>query len=216
MAELLARSLGLPLFRMSPTDLMPLGHGDQAADEILRQALASLPAALFIDEIDLVGKCRGKTANARTDGALTNLLALLEKVEKTDRLFVIAATNRADLLDPAVRRPGRLTKVITVALPTSTERGAILELCFAKLRLELALDLPLVVELTDGLSGAALEAICKEAARRAVSESEGALPPITLEHMLPALEAHYGTSGEWDTPEGQPVLKERRPRTRRG
>jgi transitional endoplasmic reticulum ATPase len=161
---LLARSTGLAFYTLHTSDIMGGAlQTDKRLMELLTNAARNAPALIFIDEIDLIGKCRDSGPNPQADGVLRQLLQLIDEIEKTPKLYLVAATNRSDLVDEALKRPGRLSKVISTNVPDFDEREAIFRLCLSRLSVDDDLDLYYAVEKSEGASGATIKAICNQA-----------------------------------------------------
>jgi len=121
------------------------------------------PSVVFIDEIDSLGKKRSGADAAPGDNLLNHLLQLIDGVIKADGVYVIAATNRADLVDEALRRAGRLNRVIEIPLPDLVSRRKLLGVYSRKLKLSGDVDLDVLARVTEGNSGADIKAICNQA-----------------------------------------------------
>jgi transitional endoplasmic reticulum ATPase len=118
---------------------------------------------IFIDEIDSIGKKRSDSNAAHADNLLNHLLQLIDGVIKTEGIYVIAATNRADLVDEALRRAGRLNRTIEIPLPQYDSRKKLFSVYSRSLRLAPDIDLDLLAKVTEGNSGADIKAICNQA-----------------------------------------------------
>ncbi|XP_009679636.1 ATPase family gene 2 protein homolog B [Struthio camelus] len=129
------------------------------------------PTILFIDEIDSLCPKRGSSNNAPEDRIVAQLLTLLDGTGSKDKMVVMAATNRPDALDPALRRPGRFDREVIIGTPTLTQRGSILQLLTSSMPISADVDLVKLAEMTTGYVGADLTALCREAAMQAVLQS---------------------------------------------
>ncbi|XP_065589995.1 ATPase family gene 2 protein homolog B [Cyrtonyx montezumae] len=129
------------------------------------------PTVLFIDEIDAVCPKRGSCNSAPEDRLVAQLLTLLDRVGGEDRMVVVAATNRPDALDPALRRPGRFDREVIIGTPTLTQRTSILQVLTCSMPISADVDLVKLAEMTTGYVGADLTALCREAAMQAVFHS---------------------------------------------
>lgn len=129
------------------------------------------PTVLFIDEIDALCPKRGSSNSAPEDRLVAQLLTLLDGVGRKDRMVVVAATNRPDALDPALRRPGRFDREVIIGTPTLTQRRSILQMLTCSMPISTDIDLVKLAEMTPGYVGADLTALCREAAMQAVFHS---------------------------------------------
>ncbi|NWX82582.1 SPA5L protein, partial [Nothoprocta pentlandii] len=129
------------------------------------------PTVLFIDEIDSLCPKRGRSNSAPEDRIVAQLLTLLDGVGRKDRMVIMAATNRPDALDPALRRPGRFDREVIIGTPTFLQRRSILQLLTANMPISADVDLVKLAEMTTGYVGADLTALCREAAMQAVFQS---------------------------------------------
>ena len=153
-----------------------VGESEKAIREIFRRARTYAPAVIFFDEIDAIAPRRGSgIGDSRvTERIVSQLLTEMDGLEELHDVVVIAATNRPDLLDPALLRPGRFDRIIEVGLPDQEARKEIFKIHISKHKNILAEDLEQLAEklakLTEGFSGAEIEAVCKEAAISALRE----------------------------------------------
>ncbi|NWH76001.1 SPA5L protein, partial [Piaya cayana] len=129
------------------------------------------PTILFIDEIDSLCPKRGGSNNAPEDRVVAQLLTLLDGVGGEGKMVIVAATNRPEALDPALRRPGRFDREVVIGTPTLTQRRSILQLLTSSMPISTDVDLVKVAEMTTGYVGADLTALCREAAMQAVFRS---------------------------------------------
>lgn len=152
-----------------------VGAGASKIRDLFDTARENKPCIIFIDEIDSVGRQRGggmNGANDEREQTLNQLLAEMDGFEDNNGILVIAATNRKDILDAALLRPGRFDRIITVALPDKTSRKDILKVHAANKKLAPDINLELVAEITAGFSGAQLKNLLNEAAIYAARKNE--------------------------------------------
>jgi cell division protease FtsH len=165
-----------------------VGVGASKIRSLFQQARQNKPCIIFIDEIDSIGRQRGagiNMANDEREQTLNQLLAEMDGFESNEGVLVIAATNRKDVLDSALLRPGRFDRMITVALPDKKSRRDILGVHSQNKRLSPTVNLELVAELTSGFSGAQLKNLLNEAAIYAARNGETV---ITNSYLLEALD----------------------------
>jgi cell division protease FtsH len=144
-----------------------VGLGAQKIRNLFRLARENKPAIIFIDEIDSIGRQRGTGINMGNDEreqTLNQLLAEMDGFSQNDNIIVIAATNRKDVLDSALLRPGRFDRIVTVPLPDRESRRAILELNLKNKKVDSEIQTGLLAEMTAGFSGAQLKNLINEAA----------------------------------------------------
>ncbi|GJE86889.1 AAA family ATPase [Phanerochaete sordida] len=148
-----------------------LGESERAVREIFRKARAAAPSIIFFDEVDALGSSRtGSDSNAH-EGVLTSLLNEMDGVEELVGVTVVAATNRPDVLDSALMRPGRLDRQVFVGPPDFEGRVEILRIRTQKMSVEPDLNIEDIARLTEGYSGAELAALCQEAAMLTIREN---------------------------------------------
>ncbi len=177
---LLARAVSgeakVPFFSISASEFVEMfvGVGASRVRDLFEQAKKVAPAIVFIDEMDAVGRRRGAglgTVNDEREQTLNQLLVEMDGFDIHHELIVLAATNRPDVLDPALLRPGRFDRQITVGLPDVNGREGILRIHTRKLRLSPEVNLNLLARSTTGFSGADLANLCNEAALNAAREN---------------------------------------------
>ncbi|PWD50606.1 cell division protein FtsH [Serinibacter arcticus] len=169
LAKAVAGEAGVPFFQISGSDFVEMfvGVGASRVRDLFEQAKASAPAIIFIDEIDAVGRQRGAGLGGGHDEreqTLNQLLVEMDGFEKNANVIMIAATNRPDILDPALLRPGRFDRQITVEAPDLKGRKAILAVHAAGKPMTADVDLTTVAKRTPGFSGADLANVLNEAA----------------------------------------------------
>jgi cell division protease FtsH len=178
MAKAIAGEAGVPFYACSGSDFMQtyVGVGASRIRELFKTAKKAEKAVIFIDEIDAIGKKRGRGPGAshdERDQTLNALLAEMSGFHERDGVVVIAATNRLDTLDDALTRPGRFDRLIEISLPDVNARQKILTLHAIDKPLDESVDLHALAKSTVSFSGAMLENLLNEAAILAANESDG-------------------------------------------
>ncbi|MCB0338008.1 MAG: ATP-binding protein [Bdellovibrionales bacterium] len=163
-AKVIANTAGLAFFPLRTDEIVSkwVGESEKNLTALFNAAKKAAPSVIFIDEVDSIGKSRSGT-QAWADNLLNHMLQLIDGVVKTEGIYVIAATNRPDLVDDALKRPGRLSKMIEVPLPDIGSRTKLFTLFLSKLQLAETLDIDALAEITEGMSGAELQHICNQA-----------------------------------------------------
>ncbi|MDC7242072.1 MAG: ATP-dependent zinc metalloprotease FtsH [Spirochaetales bacterium] len=169
LAKAVAGEAGVPFFHMSGSDFveMVVGVGASRVRDLFEQGRKNAPCILFIDEIDAVGRTRGAGYGGGHDEreqTLNQLLVEMDGFDTDQAVIIIAATNRPDVLDPALLRPGRFDRQVVVDMPDVKEREAIIRIHCNKINLSPQVDLGIVARATPGSSGANLASIVNEAA----------------------------------------------------
>lgn len=168
LARAVAGEADVPFFSISASEFVEMfvGVGASRVRDLFRQARQAAPAVVFIDEIDAVGRKRAMQAagNEERDQTLNQLLVEMDGFNASQAIVVLAATNRVDILDKALLRPGRFDRHITVSLPDRAGRQAILGLHTAKMPVHEEVSLERLAQLTTGMSGADLANLANEAA----------------------------------------------------
>jgi AAA+ superfamily predicted ATPase len=177
LAKVVANTAGLSFFSLRMDEVVSkwVGDSEKNLSRLFEAAQRHAPSVIFIDEVDSIGKNRSSSSAAWADNLLNHLLQLIDGVVKTRGVYVIAATNRSELVDPALKRPGRLNKVIMVPLPNTSNRRRMFELHLSKLNLEGGIDIDALARATHGASGATIKAICNQAGLNAF-QREAVLP----------------------------------------
>jgi transitional endoplasmic reticulum ATPase len=166
-----------------------VGESERAVRDLFRRARDAAPAVIFLDELDALAPTRGQsTDGGTTDRVVAALLTELDGVESLRNVVVIGATNRPDLIDPALLRPGRLEKLVFVPPPDATARTAILIAAVKHVPLGEGIDLVALGAQTEGYSAADCAALVREAALTAMRASKEAAV-VTAEHLATALRA---------------------------
>lgn len=167
-AKAVASQANATFIRMSGSDLVQkfIGEGARLVKDVFEMARNKSPSILFIDEIDAVGGMRthdGTTGSAEVNRTMLQLLAEMDGFDPKGNVKIIAATNRMDLLDPALLRPGRFDRLIEIPKPDEKGREDILKIQTRKMNLSDNVDFTRLAKMTDGLTGADLMALVKEA-----------------------------------------------------
>jgi cell division protease FtsH len=170
LAKAVAGEANVPFFSISGSDFVEMfvGVGASRVRDLFKQAKEKAPCIVFIDEIDAVGRARGRNpnfgANDERENTLNQLLTEMDGFDTNTGVIIIAATNRADVLDRALLRAGRFDRQIHVELPDLKERKAIFKVHLRPLKLQKNLDLEFLAKQTPGFSGADIANVCNEAA----------------------------------------------------
>ena len=170
LAKAVAGEAQVPFFSLSGSDFVEMfvGVGASRVRDLFKKAKDKAPAIIFIDEIDAIGRARGKNqmtgSNDERENTLNQLLTEMDGFGTNDHVIVVAATNRADILDRALVRAGRFDRQIYVDLPELNERKEIFEVHLKPLKIDKELDLNFLAKQTPGFSGADIANMCNEAA----------------------------------------------------
>ena len=172
LARAVAGEAGVPFFRISGSDFVEMfvGVGASRVRDLFRQAREKAPCIIFIDELDAIGKSRHNSysSNDEREQTLNQLLVEMDGFDNKTGLILLAATNRPDVLDPALLRPGRFDRQVVVDRPDVKGREQILKLHAESVKLDASADLSAIARITAGCSGADLANIINEAALLAV------------------------------------------------
>jgi cell division protease FtsH len=170
LAKAVAGEANVPFFSISGSDFVEMfvGVGASRVRDLFKQAKEKAPCIVFIDEIDAVGRARGKNvnfgSNDERENTLNQLLTEMDGFGTNMGVIILAATNRADILDRALLRAGRFDRQIHVELPELTEREAIFKVHLRPIKLEKGFDVAFLAKQTPGFSGADIANVCNEAA----------------------------------------------------
>ena len=186
LARAIAGEAGVPFFTISGSDFVEMfvGVGASRVRDLFTQGKKNAPCIIFIDEIDAVGRHRGAGLGGGHDEreqTLNQLLVEMDGFEGNDGVIIIAATNRPDVLDPALLRPGRFDRQVVVPVPDIKGREMILEIYGKKTKLAADVDMAVIARGTPGFSGADLENLVNEAALLAARENKDEVDASLLE-----------------------------------
>jgi len=181
LAKAVAGEADVPFFSMSGSDFVEMfvGVGASRVRDLFRQAKEKSPCIIFIDEIDAVGRARSKSpsmgGNDERESTLNQLLTEMDGFGTNSGVIILAATNRADILDKALLRAGRFDRQIHVDLPDLNERKAVFEVHLRPLKLDNTVDPEILARQTPGFSGADIANVCNEAALIAARHKKNAV-----------------------------------------
>ena len=170
LAKAVAGEANVPFFSLSGSDFVEMfvGVGASRVRDLFRQAKEKAPCIVFIDEIDAVGRARGKNpnmgSNDERENTLNQLLTEMDGFGSNSGVIILAATNRADILDKALLRAGRFDRQIYVELPELNDRKAIFKVHLRNVKIDDSVDVDLLARQTPGFSGADIANVCNEAA----------------------------------------------------
>ena len=195
LARAIAGEAGVPFYSMAGSDFVEMfvGVGASRVRDLFEQAKQKAPCILFIDEIDAIGRARGKNAgfsgNDERENTLNQLLTEMDGFQTNTGVIVLAATNRADILDKALMRAGRFDRQIEVGLPDVKEREEIFDVHLRPLKLDPELDRTFLAKQTPGFSGADIANVCNEAALIAARHNK---KYVSREDFLAAIDRIIG------------------------
>lgn len=181
LAKAVAGEADVPFFSLSGSDFVEMfvGVGASRVRDLFRQAKEKAPCIIFIDEIDAVGRARGKNpamgGNDERENTLNQLLTEMDGFGTNSGIIIMAATNRADILDKALLRAGRFDRQIHVDLPDLNERKEVFGVHLKPLKLDISVDVDLLARQTPGFSGADIANVCNEAALIAARQKKNAV-----------------------------------------
>lgn len=191
LARATAGEAGVPFFHVSSSEFieMVVGVGASRVRELFQTARETAPSIIFIDEIDAIGRKRGSSLSVgghdEREQTLNQILTEMDGFSSSEGVVVLAATNRPDVLDPALLRPGRFDRSISVHAPDQQGRLQILRVQSRNVKLDATVDLDLLARITPGMTGAELANLVNEAALLAVKRSN---PAVTQRDLFDALE----------------------------
>ncbi|MEL6137201.1 MAG: ATP-dependent zinc metalloprotease FtsH [Cyanobacteria bacterium J06628_6] len=189
LAKAIAGEAGVPFFSISGSEFVEMfvGVGASRVRDLFKKAKENAPCIVFIDEIDAVGRKRGAGiggGNDEREQTLNQMLTELDGFEGNSGIIVIAATNRPDVLDPALLRPGRFDRRIIVDLPAYKGRLGILQVHARDKKLSDEVDLDSIAQRTPGFSGAQLENLLNEAAILTARRRKDAITPLEIDDAI--------------------------------
>lgn len=189
MAKAVAGEAGVPFFSISASEFVEMfvGVGASRVRDLFLKAKRNAPAIIFIDELDAVGRQRGAGLGGSHDEreqTLNQILVEMDGFEETDSVILIAATNRPDVLDPALLRPGRFDRQVIIDLPDKSERVDILKVHTKNKPFESEIDLNKIASATPGFSGADLHNLANEAAIMAAREEKKTISQKNLDEAI--------------------------------
>ncbi|MEM1644487.1 MAG: proteasome-activating nucleotidase [Ignisphaera sp.] len=206
LAKAVARETNATFIRLVASELAQkfIGEGARIVREVFTLARKKAPSIVFIDEIDAIAAKRldvGTSGEREIHRTLTQLLAELDGFDPLDNVKFIASTNRIDILDPAILRPGRFDKIIEIPLPNVKGRYEILKIHTRKMPLALNVNLIEIAKATEGATGADIKAICTEAALKAIREGRDVVTMddfhYAIKRILKERYRPYGYQGEY-------------------
>ena len=200
LAKAVAGEAKVPFFTISGSEFVEMfvGMGAARVRDLFKQAQEKAPCIIFIDEIDAIGKKRGNSnmgGNDEREQTLNQLLAEMDGFDGSKGVVILAATNRPEILDKALLRPGRFDRRIPLELPDLNGREAILKVHAKKLKVEEDIDYHAIARATSGASGAELANIANEAALRAVKLQRAKVNQADFEESVETVIAGYQRKG---------------------
>ncbi|MDD1734072.1 MAG: CDC48 family AAA ATPase [Methanothrix sp.] len=191
-AKAVANESGANFFSIAGPEIMSkyYGESEQRLREIFDDAQKAAPSIIFIDEIDSIAPKRGEVTGEVERRVVAQLLAMMDGLKERGAVVVIGATNREEAIDPALRRPGRFDREIEIGVPDRSDRIEILQIHMQNMPLSDDVNLESLADRMHGFVGADINALCKEAAMRALRRympdmtTEDEIPPEIIEHML--------------------------------
>lgn len=195
LAKAVAGEADVPFFSMSGSDFVEMfvGVGASRVRDLFRQAKEKAPCIVFIDEIDAIGRARGKNAsfnsNDERENTLNQLLTEMDGFGSNSGVIILAATNRAEILDKALMRAGRFDRQIHVELPDLNERKEIFQVHLKPIKTDDSIDIDFLARQTPGFSGADIANVCNESALIAARKERDA---VTKQDFLDAVDRIIG------------------------
>lgn len=213
LAKAVAGEAKVPFFIISGSEFVEMfvGVGAARVRDLFKQAKEKVPCIVFIDELDAMGRTRGKGAflsgaNDERESTLNQLLTEMDGFSSNSGVIVLAATNRADVLDPALLRPGRFDRHIYLELPNLRERESIFKVHLRPLVLDNTIDIPFLATQTPGFSGADIANICNEAALIAARKKADAVGKIDFLDAIDRIVAGLEKKSKIISPEEKRII----------
>jgi len=200
LAKAVANESGAHFIAINGPEIMSKWYGESEARlrEVFKEAEENAPSIIFVDEIDAIAPKRGEVVGEVEKRVVSQLLSLMDGLESRGNVIVIAATNRPEALDPALRRPGRFDREIYIGVPNKKGRKEILQIHTRNMPLADDVNLEKLADITHGYVGADLAALAKEAAMNAlrrflpdIEKSEGTIPTDVLQKIKVTMEDFY-------------------------
>ncbi len=212
LAKAVAGEAGVPFFSISGSDFVEMfvGVGAARVRDLFRQAKEKAPCIIFIDEIDAIGRSRSKGmimgGNDERENTLNQLLVEMDGFNTDKGVIIMAATNRPDILDPALLRPGRFDRQILVDKPDKRERMEIFRVHTRSLKLAPDVDLEVLASQTPGFAGAEIANVCNEAALLAARRNKDAVEMEDFEHAIDRVIAGLEKKNKLISPEEKRIV----------
>ena len=190
LGKAVAGEAGVPFFSLSGSDFVEMfvGVGAARVRDLFKQAKEKAPCIIFIDEIDAIGRSRGKGmmvgGNDERENTLNQLLVEMDGFNTDKGVILMAATNRPDVLDQALLRPGRFDRQILVDRPDRIQRAAIFRVHTRPLKLAETVDMEMLANMTPGFAGAEIANVCNEAALLAARDDKEAIETVDFERAI--------------------------------
>jgi cell division protease FtsH len=212
MAKAVAGEAGVPFFSISGSDFVEMfvGVGASRVRDLFESAKEKAPCIIFIDEMDAIGRSRGQNnrvgGNDERENTLNQLLAEMDGFDSDEGVIIMAATNRPDVLDSALLRPGRFDRQILIEKPERPARKEIFRVHVRDLRLADDLDLTLLARQTPGFAGAEIANVCNEAALLAARDDKDAVAMTHFEQAIDRVVAGLEKKNKIIAPEERKVI----------
>jgi len=211
MAKAVAGEAGVPFFSISGSDFMEMfvGVGASRVRELFERAKERAPCIIFIDEVDAIGRTRGGRGAAgagERDNTLNQLLVEMDGFDSDEGVVIMAATNRPDVLDSALLRPGRFDRQIAIHKPDRLDRAEIFRVHVQNLRLDETVDVDVLARQTPGFAGAEIANVCNEAALLAARKGKTAIQMDDFEQATDRVIAGLEKSNKLISPEERRVI----------
>ncbi|CAG7848726.1 Peroxisome biogenesis factor 1 AltName: Full=Peroxin-1 [Serendipita indica DSM 11827] len=198
LASAVSKECGLNFISVKGPELLNkyIGASEKSVRELFERASAAKPCVLFFDEFDSIAPRRGHDSTGVTDRVVNQMLTQMDGAEGLDGVYVLAATSRPDLIDPALLRPGRLDKSLLCHMPTQLERKEILQAIARKMHVDSSVDFEHIAASTEGYSGADLQALVYNAHLESVHDAfSGTTPVDAVETKTPEFVILNGAKG---------------------